>query len=389
MDKYLILGLFSCMIFFYSCSEENNRTPVTSDSTVPGQINNVRVERLPGAVKLTYDMPDGQNLSYVKAECIINGVVRQIIASSYVNHLTIEGFADTSVYIVNLYSVNRSEKASEPVEVQAKPLAPPFREVFENIRLYSVFGGAGVSFENPYEADLAITIINIDSTGFWNQGETFYTKRLRGSFAVRGFDSIETRFGVYIRDRWNNFTDTLILNLTPRFEQQLNKRNFLPVSLPGDQQAAFGWEMYYLWDGNISYPSGFHTFPNGEWPHFFTFDLGVEGGVILSRCRLWKRGEGNEWVDGDFRNLEIWGSMNPNRDGSWDDSWIFLTEGESIRPSLLGGSTDEDRQVVLDGVEFVFPDDIPPVRYIRIKVTRTWGASTYFYMMEMNFWGGL
>jgi hypothetical protein len=53
---------------------------------------------------------------------LINGVVRQVKASSYVNYLTLEGFADESEYTVYLYSVNRSEKASAPVAVQVKPL---------------------------------------------------------------------------------------------------------------------------------------------------------------------------------------------------------------------------------------------------------------------------
>jgi len=59
MCKYLIL--IDCVMCFYSCSEENNREPVTSDSTVPGQVSNVQVETLPGAVKLTYDLPVGQS----------------------------------------------------------------------------------------------------------------------------------------------------------------------------------------------------------------------------------------------------------------------------------------------------------------------------------------
>ena len=385
MDKYLILGLFSCMIFFCSCSEINDRVPVTSDSTVPGQINNVRIERLPGAVKLTYDMPDGQNLSYVKAECLINGVVRQVKASSYVNNLTIEGFADSSVYTVDLYSVNRSEKTSEPVKIQAQPLAPPFREVFENIRLYEVFGGAGVSFENPHEADLAITIINVDSTGFWNQGETFYTKRQQGSYAVRGFDPVEMRFGVYIRDRWNNFTDTLIMDLTPKFEQQLDRRTFREIYLPTDQRSSFGWEMPFLWDGSIAEP-GFHTYPDGTWPHWFTFDLGIEGGATLSRCRFWQRGDPWIYTGNNLQTVEIYGSMNPNPDGSWDDSWIYLTEGDVIKPSGPGPTTAEDRQAALDGHEFLFPDNAPPVRYLRIKATRTWGG-TCLSFVEMAYWG--
>ena len=214
MNKYFILIV--CLMFFYSCSEENNNTPVTDDPTVPGQVSNVRVESLPGAVKLTYDLPSSQNLSYVKAECLINGVVREVIASSYTNNLTIEGFADETEYTVNLYSVSRSEKASEPVAVQVKPLAPPFREVFKTLEMKEDWGGVSVYFENPSEDNLAISLIYKDDDGFWGQVETIYTKSMKGPAAVRGLESKETTFGVYIRDRWNNTTDTLVKELIPR-----------------------------------------------------------------------------------------------------------------------------------------------------------------------------
>ena len=54
MKQYLIM--IACMMLFYSCSEENNQVPVTDDPTIPGQVSKVRAERLPGAVKLTYEV---------------------------------------------------------------------------------------------------------------------------------------------------------------------------------------------------------------------------------------------------------------------------------------------------------------------------------------------
>ena len=393
MDKYLILSLFSCMMFFCSCSEESME-PVTSDSTIPGQVSNVRVDRLSGALKLTYDMPVGQNFSYVKAECLINGVVRQVKASSYVNSLTIEGFADTSMYTINLYSVNRSEKASEPVTIQAKPLSPSFRETFKNIQLVSDWGGATAIFENPNEADLAITIIVVDSTGFWSQGETLYTKKQQGTFSLRGFKPEETRFGVYIRDRWNNTSDTLVKDLVPRFEKKLDITKFREVFLPTDQPAAWGWVMPNIWDGNIQNHTnpdkgGFHTNTNGEWPHWFTFDLGVEQGALLSRFKFWQRGSIYAFDNRNIKKFELWGSMNPNLDGSFDESWTLLLEGESIKPSGLpsGQLSEEDLAVLINGDEFSFPIDVPYVRYIRLKVTEVWSGAKEFFIMQVAFWG--
>ena len=379
------------MMSFYSCSEENNRLPVTDDPTIPGKVSNIRVDSLPGAVKLTYDLPRGQSLSYVKAECLINGVLRQVKASAYVNHLTIEGFADNSLYTINLYSVNRSEKASEPVQVQARPLAPPFQEVYKSLQLIEDWSGAAVFFENPSEADLAICLIHVDSTSFWNQGETFYTKRQQGSFSVRGFKPVETKFGVYIRDRWNNTTDTMVKVLTPRFDKPLERTKFRAVSLPSDVPAAWGWVMTNLWNGNTGEP-GFHTNTDGIWPHWFTFDLGTEEGALLSRCIFWQRiGSNNAYsfTDRNIKKFEIWGSMDPNPNGTFDESWTLLLDGEYIKPSGLpaGQFTEDDLDLLVNGHEFVFPLAIPYVRYIRVKVKETWSGAKEFFITQVAFWG--
>lgn len=393
MNKYFILIV--CMMFFYSCSEEDNNRPVSDDPTIPDQISNVRAESLPGAVKLTYDLPSSQNLSYVKAECLINGRVREVIASSYTNNLTIEGFADETEYTVNLYSVSRSEKASEPVAVQVKPLAPLFREVFKTLEMKEDWGGIAVYFENPREANIAISVIYKDDDGFWAPRETFYTKSNLGPVAARGLESVKKTFGVYIRDRWNNTTDTLVKDLTPKFERQLDLNKFKAVQLPGDAKHSGSNAMDRMFDGNIAKQSNaasrcFLSAADGQWPHWITFDLGVEKGALLSRCKIWQRGMLNrEYGDRNPRKFEIWGSMNPNLDGSWDDSWKLLIDGEIIKPSglPLGQFSDEDTQAYFDGHEFTFPLDMPYVRYIRLKVKETWIGGSTFILNQMWFWG--
>ena len=394
MKKYLTL-LITYMIFSFSCSEENNRIPMTNDLTIPGKVSDVSVEALPGAVKITYKLPEGQSLSYVKAECLINGVLRQVKASSFVNHLTIEGFADESEYSVSLYSVNRSEKASEPFVVKVKPLSPNYREVFKNIQLIENWGGASILFENPNEADLAITLIYKDSTGFWSTGETFYTKLYEGQFTIRGLPSIETTFGAFITDRWGNTSDTLVKNLTPRFEKQLDKSKFSGMSLPGDTPLTPNFGFSNWWNGILGGDGGqaFATINNGKWPHIVSFDLNTPQGVLLSRMKLWQR-LGSNYVsvaynDRSIRLFEIWGSMDPSPDGSWD-SWTLLLDGEIIKPSGLpiGTNSDEDMEAYYNGNDVDFPLDIPYVRYIRFVVKETWGKmTTIFISSEMSLWG--
>lgn len=379
------------MIFFYSCKEENHRIPFSDDLTIPGQVSNVHVEALPGAVKLIYELPASQNLSYVKAECLINGEVREVKASSNTNTLIVNGFADESDYIVNLYSVSRSEKASEPVRVQVKPLSPPFQEVFENIQLIEDWGGVSAQFENPSEAELAITIIDMDDNGFWSEGETFYTKMQQGSVTARGFEARKTTFGVYIRDRYGNTTDTLVVDLVPRFEERLNKSKFRALYFPNDtpRLPRDFVALEFMWDDEAPQSQSGNCFASDygtSWPQHISFDLGVEEGVLLSRFHLAARTPYFE--SHHIKFFEIWGSMDPNPDGSWE-SWTRLLEGEVIKPSGLpaGELSDEDRQQCAEGWSFSFPVEAPRVRYIRIKVLQVHIPMFAFAISEITFWG--
>ncbi|MDR1370386.1 MAG: DUF4959 domain-containing protein [Dysgonamonadaceae bacterium] len=387
--KYIIPVIIAGFLFIFSCREEELGS-ITKDSRIPATVSNVSIERLPGAVKLTYDLPKDDALSYIKAECVMNGVLREVKSSVYQNTLTVQGFPDTLLYEVKLYSVNRSELVNpEPVTVNVKPSNPPFQNVFKNLELVTDFGGATVSFENPDEADLAITIMNVDSLGFWTQGETLYTKKIDGYVSLHNMDTISTQFGVYIRDRWNNMTDTLTAVLKPMFEKQLNKEFFAPWILPTDEPSAYGWTLPMLWDNSMADGAGFHTNGSG-WPQWITIDLGVT--AKLSRFRYWQRQTWDcGYADRNVKKMEIWGSENPNPDGSWDDSWYFLTTVDSQKPSGLpiGQLSSEDVQMLNDGEEFKFSLDTPPARYIRFNILETWsGAKGAWFIMEIAFWGG-
>lgn len=389
VKKYYIPMLLTILVFFTSCSEENERVPLINNPIPPGVVKNVRVEALPGAVKLVYDLPNDQNLFYVKAECKIGDVTREVKASSYLNTLTIQGFADTSEYNVRIYSVNRSEVQSEPVVIKVKPLRPPFQVVFDNISLITTFGGAAVLYENPTEADLAISLIYIDSTGYWNPGITTYTKMSKGDLSIRGFDAESTTFGVFVRDRWGNTTDTIIKDIIPIFEREIYKGNFREVRLPGDEPSAWGWVMPNLWNNSVA-GNGFHTDATGRWPQHFTFDLGVPEGIILSRFKIWQRKNAlYNYNDRNIRKFELWGSMDPNPNGEFDDSWTLLLNTEIIKPSGLpiGQTSQEDIQAIDSGHEFELPLGIPTVRYIRIRVTENWTRTQSFYVMETSFYG--
>lgn len=388
----LFFAVLVVLSLITACSEES-MSPSGSDNTVPGQVSNVSVQNLPGGARITYKVPDDRNLLYVKAVCEISGRIREVKSSYYQNYLKMEGFGEAKEYVVKLYSVSRSEIASEPVEIMVCPTTPPFQNVFSTLDLYEDFGGATVRFKNPDEADLAISFLVVDSLGEWITAETQYTKRLNGQISLRGYDPEKRAFGVCIRDRWENRSDTLKKDLIPIFEEKLDIKKFKEVSLPGDEKAAWGWTMPHIWDGDIQNNTnldkpGFHTDVNGVWPQSFTFSLGQR--AKLSRFRYWQRGQYISFADRNVSKFEIWGSNDPARDGSWD-SWTRLAVCESQKPSglPLGQTSQEDMALIVAGEEFPISIEMPSVQYIRIRVTETFSGAPCFYIMQVAFWGSV
>ena len=395
MYKYLFIALFFASAL-QGCKEENENKPFDAGDRAPAPVTNVQVENIPGGARITYDRPKDESLLYVKAEYEIRpGVDKEAKASYYLHTLTVDGFPDTSDYEVKLYSVSRGENTSDPVTVKIKPLTPPVAEVFQSITIRETYGGVRVNFVNLAESDVVLTLLATDSLGDLVQADAYYTKVKQGTFAARGFSPEKRRFGVFVRDRWNNHSDTLFAELTPKFEEQLDKSKFKEVDLPGDTyKPHVGSGMHELWDNSWNSSSVFHTMPGSGLPQWFTFDMGVS--VKLSRFKFYHRlGAGQGATDGaytgaDPRVFEIWGSNDPNPNGDWDSTWIKLGDFQSIKPSGQpeGVVTNEDFQFsVVNGEDFDFPEGIPSVRYLRWKTDKVWGALDHCYIAELTFWG--
>jgi len=123
---------------------------------------------------------------------------------------------------------------------------------------------------------------------------------------------------------------------------------------------------------------------------WITFDLGIS--AKLSRIGLWQRNDNGYWIysQNNLREFEIYGSESPNPDGSWDASWQLMVHHTIIKPSGLpvGTTTNEDLAAAEAGEQMEVPLTAPKVRYIRLKILRTWSDGGYAAnIAEMTFWG--
>jgi hypothetical protein len=388
ISKIIMMPVLLC----FACQEEFNK-PLSAGKQ-PDAVTDYQIESLPGGARITFKVPNTEDLLYVKAEYeLLSGIKRETKSSLYKNHLIVEGFGEEGEYDVTLYAVAKGEVESLPTPVKITTLTPPYISAYNSLTMAEGFGGINVAFKNEDEGNLVFQVMVVDSTNMWKPVYTHYTKFVDGYFSVRGYDTIPTTFGVYVRDRWGNLSDTTIGVFKPLYEALIDKSRFVALKLPGDvwqaHSGAPSLVIERVWNNDISTSNDcFHTTPNSGMPQHFSFDMGQT--VKLSRFKLFQR-PSTVWTAGNPRIFELWGSNNPDLGGSWDN-WTKIESYTSVKPSglPLGTNSAEDIELArVTGEDFDVPLITPPYRYYRWNTVETWANVTYISIAELTFWGSV
>lgn len=393
--KFFKLKIITIIIVFIAVGcDENKLEPIENNTTPPGTVSNVTVENLAGKAKITYALPKDQDLLYVKAEyTLASGKRMEIKSSYYSNSLVVEGFSKAEEQTVTLYAVNRSEVSSEPVEVKVNPLESPIWDVFRSLETKAAFGGIFLGAENMLRHELALLVMEKDQSGEWViNPNSVYTSTDEIKRTVRPFTVEAHDLAITVRDRWLNYTDTLFVTITPLLELPLPKSGYKHFPLPGDTPSHTTAVPSGMWDGEImNWPRVFLTQGNVPGQHIVTIDTGVL--AQMSRIVIWDYPEyyngRTYYYIGNLKEFEIYGSANPNPDGSLDDSWIKLGSYNAVKPSGLpfGEQTDEDYQVANAGFSWDFEPGAPKVRYLRIKSLKNWAGIGSMSIGEIQVYG--
>ncbi|WP_164111621.1 MULTISPECIES: DUF5000 domain-containing lipoprotein [Sphingobacterium] len=390
---YIILISFLIAACIQSCSEDLGVSkPLLNDDKAPGKILDVRIENRPGEAKLVYKIPGDNDLLYVKAEYEIRpGVKREVRSFKTNDSLIVDGFGLAKEYEVKLYAVDNGENISEPITVRVNPLNPPVQTVLQHLQIINDFGGVGLLYDNPSNAELSFVVVKKQDGDQDLLVKTFYTKAKEGAFNIRGYPVEPIVFGVYIKDKFGNLSETVYKNILPIEEVRLDRLKFSEYTLPTDVGIhSDSWKISNMWDDKFGEKQGFHSSPSIEivMPIWVTFDMGVK--AKLSRFKQFQRTSTPNAVfdHNNLKRFELWGSNNPSTDGSWD-SWVLLGTYESIKPSGLprGTVTNEDVAYAKAGEEFNVPTSAPAVRYIRVKALENWSGGHIMQIAEMQFWG--
>lgn len=381
-----VLSVF--VLFFSSCEPVDLRNPLENDGKVPGVLTDIEVENLPGGATISYTLPDDKDILYVIADYEIRkGVAHDVKSSYYNSSVTILGFGTTDEYAVDLYVVDRSGNKSERKTVKVKPLTPPVQHAFEELDYRSSFGGIHLTFKNETKADLVTNILVRNQANEWIEYDKYYSSLPTGNYSVRGLNAVPTTFGVFLYDRWNNHSDTLIREVTPLFEMVLNKSKFKEVPLAGD--GANAWTLPGLWNDVPQSGNGISS--TGPFPKRFQFSIGTKS--KLSRFKIWGVYDGREYSSGNIKEFEVWGSNNPNPSGSFD-GWVLMGTYTVVKPSGLpeGELSNDDKAMAAAGFEFDISPDAPAVLYVRLNILSAFASprnsvNGTAWAREITLWG--
>lgn len=413
MKRILYLLCIIIPLGIYSCKEEGRLDHIDGSAPAPTAVTIQEVTNKPGGAIIKYKIPNDENLLGVKIVYTRNGEICESKASKYVDTLVVEGFGNTDPQEVKLYSVGINEKLSEPVITTINPLRPPVQAVKFDVE--AAFGGVMITLEDNYSnADLAVVLL-ADTIGSdpgkekWINLQTFHTEAPAKKFARRGLKTEPIHFGVYLRDRWNNVSDTIFKTLVALEEIKLPTDKFRNAALPTDYYSPAenntAYRVENIWSGDGYDNKDYATSHNAPMPQWFTIELGRK--MSISRIQKWPRGGYELYSSSGPRIYQFWGSEKPNSNGSWDESWFLLGEFEQIKPSgygegrEVGPVTEEDKDYWYNKTEFELipteaaPDPYRTVTHIRVKVLSTFNTygteSTMGQIIigELTFWGQL
>ncbi len=405
MKKYqLYIYLFLAFSFLNNCKEDS-LSQYSNDSVAPQSVSGVVVNNLPGGVQLSYQLPDEEDLLYVQALYgLPNGTNGVTKTSVFSNSMLVKGFGKTKKQTIQLISVDRSQNKSKPVSVEIEPLDSPIYGVLDSLKVQEAFGGFKLSWPNFYKEDIVMGVLKkSETTGEFSYIDNFYSSEALAQKSVRGLDSTKATFGIFVRDTYGNYTDTLVMNLKPYFEEEIPKSGFVGLKLSSRYavEAYGGGLPSKMWDGITNVDNNLYYLKLSAAGQvgqiilpIFTLDMGVK--AKLSRFRLWQR-VNYLFALHNPRLFEWYGTNDATvaanaEDLNWQSNpaWVKLMSGESKRPSGLAAGaalTTEDTAYAKEGEEFEFPLDAPAVRYLRFKLISTWSGSSNLHINELTFWG--
>ncbi len=372
------------------------------DTIPPGEISVKSIEPTHGGAIIHYDLPGDDDLLYVKAEYINSQGNTVFKASSrFANAIEVDGFNDTLAHPIRLYTLDRSNNASEGISVEVSPAISFIYVVQETIQIQPDLGGVLVNWENPAEKTVFVYLFYSD--GQEERSRILSSNKSTDAFIVRGLDSVDYEFSTLVEDFNGNKTEKLFLQtVKPLFEEKINKSTWTLVQNLSIDGNAWEGVTENFWDDVVD------THQNPDDNSYFIINRDNNGGIlnypldividlnksiILNRLTVWQRAywyvAGNNWIseipyyyqNENMRSFDLWASNDMQE-------WLLLGEFDIGDPRDNDGNIPPDKiKEAIDGHEFELDDTSEPFRYLKFAITSSYGSETNVYGSEITLFG--
>src|SRR5690606_24034135 len=145
------------------------------------------------------------------------------------------------------------------------------------------FGGVNIQFDNAAGTEFIVHILLKDDEGQWFLHDRLYTIAKAPNYTSRNLEAVEQEFGIYLQDKWQNFSDTLYSVITPLYEQELNKSSWQQYELDNDLHTQLYHERPLRNPSSKANPNRMSQ-PGGVLPFWSTIDLAQT--AVLGRMRV-------------------------------------------------------------------------------------------------------
>jgi hypothetical protein len=189
----------------------------TPDNVAPGPVTNVSYTPFSGGVTFHYTLPDDEDIMGVKA-VYTNEMGKEflMLASGYIDTLTIIGLNTTEEREVNLYAIDNSGNVSTPVTVLITPGESELEVIAQTIVVAPSPGGIKISWDNPTRVYIAVETSYKDASGNFVPYDSYYSDAQEGRRSKLGsLEAVPVEFAVYVRNRWGNQSEVKYFTVTP------------------------------------------------------------------------------------------------------------------------------------------------------------------------------
>jgi hypothetical protein len=447
---FYLLAMGAIIVFVMNgCAKFPNYDEVR-DNIAPGKVTVTQQEKRPGGVVIRYAPPDDKDVLGVLTRYSLreDSESLDIYTSIYSDSIVLEGFPDTNPRQVQLFTLDKSNNLSEPLDVEIVPGTSPLEIIRRSLTAKAGFGSVIVSWTNPTHSNIGIFLTTEDdSTGlaielnyYSNVESGYYTFRNTGG-EEQSFRNEKRNFRIQIKDRWGNFSVPLDTLITPNLEIQIpgmngitplwirygesDKSNLWRGDFPGPGNNN-KWE--FLFDGTTSNFFAFGTantyskylsntsmivgkLPDQLAPMYFTIDLGRS--TVLSRHKLW-HDKGNALGGQNLIRYELWATNERPKQpddftdqieslrywtvwegiagtDEWKNDWTKIADCETFPVSGATAPTAADKSYAEEnGFEFEIYSEHAgtPFRYIRVvSPGLSWAGNSNVRIGEFEFWG--